>query len=93
MDVHLPDETGVTSLAVEIDCSTPCNGLDTVWWGNPVTGVWMVVANAGINFPGGRVTFTLDGSSTPSLSQLDGTPFVVSNVTPTAIVMKGMAAA
>lgn len=93
VDVHLPDATGVTSLAIEIECVTPCNGLDTVWWGNPVTGAWTAVSNAGVNFPGDRVTFTLNGSSIPSLSQLAGTPLVVSGITPTAIVMQGMNAA
>jgi hypothetical protein len=93
VDIHLPDATGVTSLAVEITCAIACNGGDTVWWGNPVTGVWTAVSNAGVTFLGDRVTFTLDGSSTPSLGQLTGTPFVVSGTMPTVITLKGLDAA
>lgn len=93
VDLHLPEATGVTEIAVEIVCTILCDSFDTVWWGNPVSGVWTPVANAGVNFQGDRVTFTLDSGSTPDLSQLAGTPFVVSNATPTAVTLRGMNAA
>ncbi len=93
VDIHLPDATRRYLIGGERSTAPPpCNGRDTVWWGNPVTGVWTAVSNAGVTFLGDRVTFTLDGSSTPSLSQFTGTPFVVSNVTPTTIVRMAAAA-
>ncbi len=87
VDIHLPDATGITSLDVVLQCNpTPCG--DTVWWGNPVTGDWTAVVGAtiGIN----EVSFTIDGSSTPSLSDLTGTPFVVSTNQPLAVSLQSV---
>ncbi len=83
VDIHLPDAAGVTSLAVQIQCSSSCGS--KVWWGNPITGVWQEVTNASVNISGSTASFTLNSSSTPSLAQLDGTPFVVSDSQPTAV--------
>jgi hypothetical protein len=88
VDIHLPDATGVTSLAVAIECSGSCGS--SVWWGNPVTGVWQEVSNASLSIVGSTASFTLNGSSTPSLAQLDGTPFVVSDDQPTAVTLSSI---
>ncbi|HEY90195.1 MAG TPA: DUF3372 domain-containing protein, partial [Thermoflexia bacterium] len=85
VDLYLPDATAVTTLTVEIACTATCASGDTVWWGNPVTGDWTAVANAAADFSGDKATFTLTVSSTPSLTQLDGAPFVVSRNEPLAI--------
>jgi hypothetical protein len=85
VDIHLPDDTNVDSLVVQITCSGSCGSV--VWWGNPVTGVWQEVSNAGLSISGSTASFTLNGGSTPSLAQLDGTPFVVSNDQPTVVTL------
>ncbi len=85
VDIHLPDATNVTSLAVQITCNSSCGSNSKVWWGNPVTGVWQEVSNASLSIVGNTASFTLSGSSIPNLSQLDGTPFVVSENQPTAV--------
>jgi hypothetical protein len=92
VDIHLPDATGMTSLLVEVACSPSCDSSDTVWWGNPVTGAWQAVTDASVAFAGDHVTLTLTDSSTPSLTQLSGTPFVVSHNTPTVIALHGFQA-
>ncbi|MEA3309860.1 MAG: alpha-amylase family glycosyl hydrolase, partial [Chloroflexota bacterium] len=85
VDLYLPDAAAVTTLTVEIACTATCASGDTIWWGNPVTGDWTAVTDAAAAFSGAQATFTLTVSSTPSLTQLSGTPFVVSLNEPLAI--------
>jgi len=90
VDVHLPDAAGVDSLAVEIACTAVCDSSAKVWWGDPVGGIWQQVT--GVTISGNTASFTLDGSSSPTLAQLGGTPFVVSVETPTAVSLASFAA-
>jgi hypothetical protein len=87
VDIYLPAPTGVHSLTVVIDCHTACDTSDKVWWGNPVSGDWWEVEDAGLSFANNQVTLTLTGSSSPSLADLIGTPFVVSANQPTAVTL------
>lgn len=93
VDIYLPVPDDVDSLTVVINCAVACDGLDAVWWGNPVSGQWQQVEDAGLVFANDQATFTLNDSSSPSLAQLDGTPFVVSENQPTAIRLQAMNAA
>lgn len=88
VDIHLPDTTNVTSLDVVLDCIGTCG--TAVWWGDPVTGNWVQVSNANLVINSNEVSFTIDGSSTPSLSDLTGTPFVVSTNQPLAVTLQSI---
>ena len=90
VDIHLPDATDVTSLDVVLDCIGTCG--TAVWWGEPVTGNWVQVSNANLVINTNQVSFTIDGSSTPSLSDLTGTPFVVSTNQPLAVTLQSVIA-
>ncbi len=71
--------SGLTSLTFE-DCDL--NGGSQVTWWNSASSSWVPVSNQTYNSATGCVTVTVNGTTTPSLSQLTGTPFVP--VAPTA---------
>jgi hypothetical protein len=91
VDIHLTNATDVESLKVILAYVDDINeGNHTLFWKND--GIWYEVSPAQdvvVDTVNNTVQFTFTESTTPSLSQLTGTPFVVGSggTVPTAIVV------
>ena len=92
-DVHLSNTSNVNQLVIEMTYAdeTGTEANNRLWWWNGTA--WLQVSGATVDTANNRVTFTITTGSVPSLTQLTGTPLVISNYTPSAIALTGMTAA
>lgn len=85
VDVFAQGTTGVDSIQLTVYYPNE-SGIETefkLYWCN--NGAWEEVSGATQDTNANTFTFTVTASSTPSLSQLLGTPFVVGGAQPTAL--------
>jgi hypothetical protein len=86
----LGDTTNLDSVVVSLACSG-CNGTSEPYWWDPATNQWKVVTpSSAYNVAGGKMTITFTASTTPSVSTLNGTPFVASQTAPTAVLASAL---
>jgi glycosidase len=83
VDIHLSSATDVDALHIAIDCSSDCATGASLWWWDDSTTVWRAISGA--TFSASQASFVVTSASTPNLSQLNGTPFVVAGQQPTAL--------
>lgn len=86
VDLHIDSTSGITELEIKVFCTASCNASDILWWWDAAGSRWrnFDVANTGqtANYVWGRV----NGSSTsPTLADLNGTPLMGGNPSPTLI--------
>ena len=90
VDVLLEDDTDISNFNVTIRYTNESDDEKNyiVYWCG-TDGNWQQVAGATIDIDegGNKAVFTLTSATTPSLSQLEGTPFVVADSTPLAVTL------
>ncbi len=87
LDALLQDTTGVDSLELVIHYGNE-SGTEAafqLYWCDQ--GTWQAVSGAIQDLNANTFTFTVNNTSTPNLSQLNGTPFVVGGSEPTATTL------
>ncbi len=92
VDVHLDATTGVTSLQITVHYTEDEEeATHALWWWNG--SMWAQVNETVTrDTTANTLSFTVTASSTPSLSQLTGTPFVTSESAPAAVPLAGLSA-
>ncbi len=79
VDVHLSDATDVDSLEIVLVYTNETDETNhKLYWFSEAAG-WQKISASGANTSANTVRFTVTSATTPSLSDLSGTPFVVGN--------------
>ena len=77
VDILLEDVADVTSLDVIIGYTNEeAEAQHNLYWCN--AGEWMAISGATVDIANNQMRFSISAATAPSLSQLEGTPFVVS---------------
>ncbi len=93
VDIHLSSATDVDSLEIVLTYTDETNETDhKLYWYDGSD--WLKIDGSTVDTVANTVGFTVTSGTTPSLSQLSGTPFVVGdgNQTPTAITLQAFSA-
>ena len=88
VDVHLSDAAGVDALVITVPYTDETGEANHALYYYLGSGTWSQVSSSTVDTIANTVTFTATTSSTPALSGLTGTPFVVGNTAgdaPTAL--------
>jgi len=92
VDINLSSATNVTQLNVRVYCTSACAANDILWWWNATDGKWVPVTGSVVNTTDNYVAATITSSTSPTLAQLNGTPFVAGYESPTAIELVNLSA-
>jgi len=94
VDLHLSSTSGVTEIEVRVDCNGTCSGDERLWWWDAATSRWRAFDALYSGQTGGATGYVwgkITAASSPSLSDLTGTPLVGGNPSPTSVVVQGLA--
>jgi len=94
VDVHLSSSSDVISLTITLTYTDETNEAAHALY-YYTGGIWEQVSDSSVDTAGNTVSFTASAASTPALSDLSGTPFVVGNINddiPTALAVRHLSA-
>ncbi len=83
VDVHLDQTSGVIQLEIRVKCLTSCDPNAFLWWWDAVNLNWTPFDSSGVS--GSEVWGIVTTSTSPSLTDLTGTPLVGAPISPTAV--------